>query len=222
MQHQSDKFKREDELESFLKNYVQAHPGRSNYGFSIDSDRPGYLKLAFLNKSTKDGGQIQTWPVKVLPGAYQLNNAEVPGVTELCNAFKAQYSSRLQEQGLGGKTPGIRAGGRTPGGRTPGMRGGATPYGGGRTPAYGGRTPMRPPGGPPPPGMMGGPGGPPPGPPPGMPPGPPGGFGFNAPPPAHFQQFPGGRPPPPPPAAGGGGPMNPERAAMIAKSNGGY
>lgn len=205
----NDKYKPEDELEGFLKNYVQAHPGRSNYGFSIDSDRPGYLKLAFLNKSTKDGGQIQTWPVKVLPGAYQLNNAEVPGVTELCNAFKAQYSSRLSEQGQGGKTPGIRAGGRTPGGRTPGMRqGGTTPYGGGRTPGYGqgGRTPVRPPG---PPGA----GGP-----------PPGGFGYGAPPPApppHFNQYPGG--PPPPPAAGGsGGGMNPERAAMIARSNGGY
>lgn len=80
----------------------------------------------------------------MLPGAYQLNNAEVPGVTELCNAFKAQYSSRLADQGSGGKTPGIRAGktpigGRTPGGRTPGVRaGGATPM------VAGGRTPMRP------------------------------------------------------------------------------
>jgi transcription elongation factor SPT6 len=73
-----------------------------------------------------------------------LGNAEVPGVMELCNAFKAQYSNRLLDQGTGGKTPGIRAGktplgGRTPGGRTPGypMRGGATPM-------YGGRTPMQP------------------------------------------------------------------------------
>lgn len=89
-------------------------------------------------------------PVKVLPGAYQLNNAEVPGVMELCNAFKAQYSSRLAEQGSGGKTPGIRTGktplgGRTPGGRTPAMggRGGATPLYGtnGRTPIRLGMTP---------------------------------------------------------------------------------
>jgi hypothetical protein len=90
-------------------------------------------------------------PVKVLPGAYQLNNAEVPGVTELCNAFKAQYSSRLSEQGSGGKTPGIRqgktplhGGGRTPGGmRTPAPgigRVGATPA---RFAAGDGRTPMR-------------------------------------------------------------------------------
>ncbi|OCF71672.1 transcription elongation factor SPT6 [Kwoniella mangroviensis CBS 8886] len=142
-----EKYKPEDDLEAYLKNYVQAHPGRSMYGFSIDSDKPGYIKLCFLNKSTRDGGVIQTWPVQVLPGAYKLNNAEVPGVTELCNAFKLQYSARLAEQGSGGKTPGIRLGktplpgGRTPGGRTPAL--------GGRTPALGGRTPM--------PGSAGGP-----------------------------------------------------------------
>ncbi|KAL1411070.1 Transcription elongation factor spt6 [Vanrija albida] len=207
-----EKYKSEHELESYLKNYVQAHPGRSMYGFSIDSDRPGYLKLCFLNKSTKDGGVIQTWPVKVLPGAYKLGNAEVPGVTELSNAFKAQYSAKLQEQGGGGKTPGIRQGGRTPGGRTPGMRGGATPMHG-RTPGYqgqGGRTPGgygqtpgygqaggRTPGyGYPPPPMHGGYGGPP-------PPGGPGG-------------------PPPPGGPGPGGPsFNADRAAMIARQNGG-
>ncbi|ORX33718.1 transcription elongation factor SPT6, partial [Kockovaella imperatae] len=65
-----EKFRQEDELEGYLKNYVQAHPGRSMYGFSIDSARPGYLKLCFMNKSSKDGGAIQEWPVKVLPGAY--------------------------------------------------------------------------------------------------------------------------------------------------------
>jgi hypothetical protein len=48
-------------IENYLKNYVQAHPGRSMYGFSIDSEKPGYLKLCFLNKSTKDGGVVQTW-----------------------------------------------------------------------------------------------------------------------------------------------------------------
>ncbi|WRT67313.1 transcription elongation factor SPT6 [Kwoniella shivajii] len=154
-----EKYKPEDELEAYLKNYVQAHPGRSMYGFSIDSDRPGYVRLCFLNKSTKDGGVISTWPVQVLPGAYKLNNAEVPGVTELCNAFKLQYSARLAEQGSGGKTPGIRLGktplpgGRTPGGRTPAI-GGRTPaiggVRGGATPMYGvpgqgmGRTPMQP------------------------------------------------------------------------------
>ena len=37
------------------------------YGFSIDSEKPGYLKLCFLNKSTKDGGVVQTWVSPYLP-----------------------------------------------------------------------------------------------------------------------------------------------------------
>nr|ODN87881.1 transcription elongation factor SPT6 [Cryptococcus depauperatus CBS 7841] len=137
-----EKYKPEHELDGFLRNYVQAHPGRSIYGFSIDSDRPGYLKLCFLNKPTKDGGVIQTWPVQVLPGAYKLGTAVVPGITELCNAFKMQYSVKLAEQNPGGKTPGAFFG-RTPmhmGGRTPGL-GSRTPALGSRTPAMGSRTP---------------------------------------------------------------------------------
>ncbi|TYJ56714.1 transcription elongation factor SPT6 [Cryptococcus floricola] len=143
-----EKYKPEHELDAFLKNYVQAHPGRSIYGFSIDSGRPGYVKLCFLNKPTKDGGVIQTWPVQVLPGAYSLSGAVVPGVTELCNAFKMQYSVKLAEQGHGGKTPGISLG-KTPlhlGGRTPAL-GSRTPALGSRTPGVGGiptRTPVHP------------------------------------------------------------------------------
>lgn len=96
--------------------------------------------------------RLTVQPVKVLPGAYQLHTAVVPDVAALCNAFKAQYSNKLADQG--GKTPGVRSGrtpmqgGRTPmpGGRTPapaGSRGGATPYGmqPGRTPLPGGMTP---------------------------------------------------------------------------------
>ena len=241
----NEKFKPEHELEGYLKNYVLAHPGRSTYGFSVDSDRPGYLKLCFLNAPTKDGGVIHTWHVKVLPDAYQLNGASVPGVTELCNAFKTQYSARLVEKGVqaGGKTPGIRSG-PTPmhGGRTPGL-GGRTPALGGRTPALGGRTPagvMR--GGATPmygqtgrtpmqPGMTPNPygvrqpyGGATPGgrtPAYGRPPvpgygGPPGPGGPPFPP----NGYPGG-PPPPQGYGGSAGPsgMNPERAAMLARGN---
>ncbi|ORY28271.1 SH2 domain-domain-containing protein [Naematelia encephala] len=235
-----EKYRPEDELEAYLKNYVQAHPGRSMYGFSIDSERPGYLKLCFLNKSTKDGGVIQTWPVKVLPGAYSLGNAEVPGVTELCNAFKAQYSSRLAEQGSGGKTPGIRAGktplgGRTPGGRTP-ARGGMTPNP--MLAAMGGRTPRpgvtpNPYGQPAPPvnvysngqpGFPAGYGGYTPGGGLAMPPQAYGGIppmaqGYGAPLPGPGY---GGATPGQPPMGGGGAGLgiNPERAAMIARQGG--
>lgn len=36
------------------------------YGFSVDSSRPGYMKLCFLNKSTKDGGVIQEWASRMV------------------------------------------------------------------------------------------------------------------------------------------------------------
>lgn len=128
---------------------MQARPGSSAYGFCLDKRHPGWVKLSFLSRAPKAGGQVQTWvrdsielkqvrdtmvyapfhprqPVKVKPGAYSLFDAECPGMMELCNAFKTRYRHELEQQkAIGGATP-----------RHPGM----TPFGGGRTPA-GGRTP---------------------------------------------------------------------------------
>lgn len=92
-----------------------------------------------------DGADVvHEQPVRILPGAFKLFSAEVPGMRELCDAFKAQYRAKLEEQKNGGigRTPGTRPG-ATPMGGTP-LGGGRTPggYGGGRTPgAIGGRTP---------------------------------------------------------------------------------
>lgn len=72
-----------------------------------------------------------TQPVRILPGAFRLFDAEVPGVQELCNAFKAQYRAKMEDQKLEpyGRTPrpGPAAFGRTPSafGRTPAGR---SPY----------------------------------------------------------------------------------------------
>jgi transcription elongation factor SPT6 len=85
-------------------------------------------------------------PVQIVPTSYKLFQAELPGMMELCNAFKLQYMQKLEKQKrepIGAQTP--RYGGRTPGGaRTPAV-GGRTP-GVARTPAagLGGRTPMPP------------------------------------------------------------------------------
>lgn len=136
---QHEKYRPESQLDGYLINYVQAHPGSSAYGFSLDSKRAGWAKLSFLSRSPKNGGVVQSWPVKILPGAYQLFDAELPGMTELCNAFKMQYKARLEMQKQDpnfAQTPRF-TGARTPaGGRTPGMA---------RTPAMGlgARTPMQ-------------------------------------------------------------------------------
>ncbi|KAJ9096338.1 hypothetical protein QFC21_005158 [Naganishia friedmannii] len=146
-----EKYRKEDQIEEYLRQYVSAHAGKSAYAFCLDSSRPGWAKVFFLNKSPKDGGIMQSWPIRIMPGAYKLFDAEVPGMTELCTAFKTQYASRLAEQKRNvGRTP---AGGRSVyappsihrsavqrGAVTPAARfGGATPalarLGGGGTPA---------------------------------------------------------------------------------------
>ena len=81
-----------------MKNYVQAHPGRSMYGFSIDSDRPGYLKLCFLNKSTKDGGVIQTWVSAALYVATSfITQADVISPSKSCQELINSASPKFPE-----------------------------------------------------------------------------------------------------------------------------
>ena len=89
-------------------------------------------------------------PIRIMPGAYKLFEAEVPGVTELCTAFKTQYNTKLEEQKKNiGRTP---AGGRSVYAppsmhRSAVQRGGATPaarLSGAATPSagrFGGATP---------------------------------------------------------------------------------
>ncbi|PWN93854.1 hypothetical protein FA10DRAFT_299195 [Acaromyces ingoldii] len=217
----SEKYQGSDEdLHRYLTNFSLANPTRSQYGFAIDKKRPGVFILGF--KANREA-PVQRWPVRALPGRFKLNEAELPDVMSLCNAFKTQYTTRVLR--AGGRTPaaatpgaGLRAGGRTPatvragGGYTPmAMQTGATPnpYATrptGATPnpyagrAYGGATPMmRPPAPGPPPARP-----PMPGPPPPPPP------GFGAPP---------SMPPPPPGRPTG---IHPDRLAQLNRGGGGY
>ncbi|KAE8258218.1 hypothetical protein A4X13_0g1828 [Tilletia indica] len=145
-----DKYKGSDEdLQRFLNNQTLANPTRSIYAFGIDAKRPGYFKLCY--KMGRDAG-IQTWPVKVLPGAFQLNQAQVLDVNEVCNAFKTQHTAQAVAK-TGGRTPAPSsihsrtpaapnygfATPRLPGGgmMTPRHPGSVNPYGG-----FGGATPM--------------------------------------------------------------------------------
>ncbi|KAK0522786.1 Transcription elongation factor spt6 [Tilletia horrida] len=152
-----DKYKGSDEeLQQFLNNQTLANPQRSTYGFGIDAKRPGFFKLSY--KMGRDA-PIQTWPVKVMPGAFKLNQAQLNDVNEVCNAFKTQHTAQAVAK-TGGRTPapssihsrtpapgyGFGATPRVPGGvamtpRHPGALGSSNPYGmmGGATPmpAYG-------------------------------------------------------------------------------------
>lgn len=166
--HEKYKGANEEELHSYLTNTSLANPARSVYAFGLNTTRPGYFDLAF--KANADA-PIQTWPVKVLPGAFKLGHAtQLADMAALCNAFKTQYAAQANAAARGGRTPAVH------GAATPGHYGSRTPGHYGQTPAYGGATPGRFGGATPgygaPPPMYGGPPGPPPafpGPPPVMP-----------------------------------------------------
>lgn len=74
-------------LDIYLKNYVAANPSKSMYGFTLDRKRPGHFKLCFLANSKS---VVTSWPVKVVPEAYELFDAKAVGVNELCDAFKVR------------------------------------------------------------------------------------------------------------------------------------
>ena len=149
-------------VETYLTNASLANPTRSVYAFGLNKERPGYFDLSFKANSS---APVQTWPVKVLPGAFKLGQAtQLADVAALTNAFKTQYMAQANAA-RGGRTPGVH------GGMTPGYYGGRTPgaaYGGGVTPrttyGMGSMTPGA--YGAPPPAPYGMP---PPGPPPAMP-----------------------------------------------------
>ena len=159
MNHEKYKGADERALHTFLTNASLANPNRSVYAFGLNKQHPGYFDLAFKANSQ---APIQSWPVKVLPGAFKLGQAtQLADVAALTNAFKTQYMA--QTNPMRGDRTSAPHGGMTPayyGGRTPGrVGGGITPAyaGGGTTPNYGlppgyGAPPMysRPPPGPPP------------------------------------------------------------------------
>ncbi|KPV77863.1 uncharacterized protein RHOBADRAFT_34071 [Rhodotorula graminis WP1] len=139
-----DRFKgSKDHLNSYLRNWTQANPGRSIYAFGWDDDRrkAGQVVLGFRANEKSD---IHYWPVLVVPEGYMLRGDVHGDVQSLVNAFKIAYAASMS--GGAGRAPAVGAGGATgryaaPGGNTPNLLYGT---GGGRTPAYagaGGRTP---------------------------------------------------------------------------------
>ncbi|OAV88590.1 hypothetical protein PTTG_01510 [Puccinia triticina 1-1 BBBD Race 1] len=155
---QHEKYKgSSDDMSNFLKTYLMANPDRSTYAFCIDKEVAGNFLIGF--KANKNS-PMQTWNVKVSPGAYELHGTQAGDMLSLCNAFKTQYTARAAAAtaaGHGGRseiygrqTPSLAPNGRTPihGGRTP-MLTNRTPLVGSRTPLvtprYPGSTPQYPP-----------------------------------------------------------------------------
>lgn len=116
----------EEALQTYLSNSSLANPGKSQYGFAVDKKKPGVFILGFKANRT---AEVQRWPVRVLPGRFKLNEAEVPDMVSLTNSFKTQWTlMAMNAARAGGATPALRAGMTPMGARTPAVYGNmATP-----------------------------------------------------------------------------------------------
>lgn len=76
--------------ERWLSTYTEANPKRSVYNFCIDPKHPGYFLLVF---KAGQHAKLQSWPVKVVPGAFELQKAMYPDMKTLCNGFKLLFAN---------------------------------------------------------------------------------------------------------------------------------
>ncbi|KAI1332724.1 transcription elongation factor SPT6 [Xylariaceae sp. FL0255] len=92
-----EKFKKGSlaEVGRWLTSYSDANPNRSIYMFCIDSKHPGYFCLCF--KASRNS-PINTWPVKVVPNAFEMRGNPYPDMRALCNGFKLRFQSELTKQ----------------------------------------------------------------------------------------------------------------------------
>lgn len=85
--------------EQWLKTYTEANPKRSMYAFCIEPKYPGYFNLCFkagLN------AQLGTWPVKIIPNAFELQRNAYPDMTALKNGFKTIFGKQISMR-IGGR-----------------------------------------------------------------------------------------------------------------------
>ena len=62
------------------------------YAFCIDAKYPGYFTLCF--KAGREA-PLSSWPVKVIPNAFELQKNAYPDMQALKNGFKVLISRRM-------------------------------------------------------------------------------------------------------------------------------
>ncbi|KAI9671942.1 MAG: Transcription elongation factor spt6 [Caeruleum heppii] len=87
-----EKFQRgtKAETERWLTTYTEANPKRSVYAFCINPKYPGYFHLCF---KAGQHAKLGSWPVKVVPLAFELQNNPYPDMRALCNGFKLLFQN---------------------------------------------------------------------------------------------------------------------------------
>jgi transcription elongation factor SPT6 len=79
-----------------LTTYTEANPKRSTYAFCINSKHPGYFWLCF---KAGQHAPLGSWPIKVVPQAFELKGIPYPDMRALCNGFKLLFSNMQQQKG---------------------------------------------------------------------------------------------------------------------------
>ena len=74
--------------ERWLTTYTEANPRRSVYAYCIDAKHAGYFLLCF---KAGQNSKLGTWPVRVIPGAYELQRVQYQDMKSLCNGFKILF-----------------------------------------------------------------------------------------------------------------------------------
>ncbi|EOO02700.1 putative transcription elongation factor spt6 protein [Phaeoacremonium minimum UCRPA7] len=100
MQHEKFQKGSRTDLEKWLTTYMDANPNRSTYAFCIDAKHPGYFWLLFKANRTS---RVNGWPVRIIPGAYELMKSQYPDMRALTNGFKLRYQSELVKMQTNGR-----------------------------------------------------------------------------------------------------------------------
>jgi len=96
MQHEKYQKGSKTDTEKWLTTYTEANPKRSVYAFCLDPKHPGYFYLCF-----KAGQQarVNSWPVRIIPNAFELMKSAYPDMKALCNGFKLRHASEMTRRG---------------------------------------------------------------------------------------------------------------------------
>ncbi|KIN06612.1 hypothetical protein OIDMADRAFT_101289 [Oidiodendron maius Zn] len=91
MQH--DKYQKgsRTDTEKWLTTYLEANPKRSVYAFCIDPKHPGYFYLCF---KAGQHSRVNSWPVRVVPNAFELLHSPYPDMKALINGFKLRHTPK--------------------------------------------------------------------------------------------------------------------------------
>ncbi len=82
--------------EKWLTTYTEANPKRSVYAFCLDPRHPGYFYLCF---KAGHNARVNSWPVRVVPNAFELMKSPYPDMKALCNGFKLRHASEMTRRG---------------------------------------------------------------------------------------------------------------------------